>query len=125
MAVEPSLGTLDDFDHFAATAGALGLEIALNFAIQCSPDHPWVSEHPEWFRHRSDGSIKYAENPPKEYKDIYPINFDTPRQKKLIEELQRTVIFWIGHGVKIFRVDNPHTKPPHFWEWLIGEVQNK
>jgi starch synthase (maltosyl-transferring) len=125
MAIEPQLGTLDDFDHFVAVAERLGLEIALDFAIQCSPDHPWVIEHPEWFRHRPDGSIKYAENPPKQYQDIYPINFDSPDQKGLFEELRRVVLFWIGHGVKIFRVDNPHTKPVAFWEWLINTVQEK
>ena len=122
-AVEPALGTLADFDHFAATAQRFGLEVAIDFAIQASPDHPWVGEHPEWFRHRPDGTIKYAENPPKEYQDIYPINFDTESQHELIEELRDCVMFWVGHGVKIFRVDNPHTKPVRFWEWLIGDVQ--
>jgi len=101
----------------------LGLEIALDFAVQASPDHPWVQQHPEWFRHRPDGSIKYAENPPKEYQDIYPINFDTEQQLELIEELRKTVMFWVALGVKIFRVDNPHTKPVRFWEWLINAVQ--
>jgi starch synthase (maltosyl-transferring) len=124
-AIEPRLGTIDDFDHFVAVAERLGLEIALDFAIQCSPDHPWVTEHPEWFRHRPDGTIKYAENPPKQYQDIYPIDFDSPDQKGLFEELRRIVLFWIGHGVKIFRVDNPHTKPVAFWEWLINTVQEK
>ncbi len=124
-AVEPSLGTLNDFDHFVATAERLGLEVALDFAIQASPDHPWVHTHPEWFRHRPDGSIKYAENPPKEYQDIYPINFDTEHQRELMEELRATVMFWVRHGVKIFRVDNPHTKPVLFWEWLIGTVQER
>jgi len=124
-AIEPRLGTLDDFDHFVAVAERLGLEIALDFAIQCSPDHPWVTEHPEWFRHRPDGTIKYAENPPKQYQDIYPIDFDSPDQKGLVEELQRIVLFWIGHGVKIFRVDNPHTKPVAFWEWLINTIQEE
>jgi len=125
MAIEPKLGTLDDFDHFVAVAERLGLEIALDLAIQCSPDHPWVTEHPEWFKHRPDGTIKYAENPPKQYQDIYPINFDSPDQKGLIEELRRVVAFWRGHGVKIFRVDNPHTKPVAFWEWLISTVQEE
>ena len=106
-----------------AAANRLGLEVALDFAIQASPDHPWVRQHPEWFRHRPDGSIKYAENPPKEYQDIYPINFDTGQQSELIEELRETVMFWVRRGVKIFRVDNPHTKPVRFWEWLIGAVQ--
>lgn len=123
MAIEPALGTLADFDHFVETAERLGLEVALDFAIQCSPDHPWVTEHPQWFERRPDGTIKYAENPPKQYQDIYPINFDTPDQKNLMEELRRIVMFWIGHGVKIFRVDNPHTKPVAFWRWLINEVQ--
>ena len=122
-AIEPSLGTMADFEHFVATAKRLGLEIALDFAIQASPDHPWVRQHPEWFRHRPDGSIKYAENPPKEYQDFYPINFDSEHQLELIEELRGTVMFWVERGVKIFRVDNPHTKPVRFWEWLIGAVQ--
>jgi starch synthase (maltosyl-transferring) len=124
-AIEPKLGTLDDFDRLVAAAKRLELEIALDFAIQCSPDHPWVREHPEWFRHRPDGSIKFAENPPKQYQDIYPINFDSPDQQGLIEELRRVVLFWIAHGVKIFRVDNPHTKPVAFWEWLINGIQAK
>jgi len=124
-AVEPALGTLDDFDHFVAAAQRLGLEVALDFAIQCSPDHPWVREHPEWFRHRPDGSIKYAENPPKEYQDIYPLDFEAPAAAALIEALRRVVLFWIGHGVRIFRVDNPHTKPVEFWRWLIGDVRER
>ena len=123
-AIEPSLGTLADFDHFVDAAAKLGMEIALDFAIQCSPDHPWVREHPEWFRRRPDGSIKYAENPPKEYQDIYPINFDTPKRRQLFKELRRVVMFWVDHGVRIFRVDNPHTKPVDFWEWLIGEARS-
>src|SRR6266446_5285927 len=121
--VEPSLGTLSDFDQFVAVAKRLGMEVAIDFAIQCSPDHPWVKKHPDWFHHRPDGSIKYAENPPKEYQDVYPINFDTPDRQNLMEEMHRIVRFWIGHGVKIFRVDNPHTKPVKFWEWLIHRVQ--
>ena len=123
IAIDPSIGTLGDFDRFNATANRLGLEVALDFAIQCSPDHPWVREHPQWFRHRPDGSIKYAENPPKQYEDIYPIDFDTSDQRGLLEEMLRTVSFWREHGVKIFRVDNPHTKPVQFWNWLINEVQ--
>ena len=123
MAVDPSLGTLGDFDRFNATANRLGIEVALDFAIQCSPDHPWVREHPQWFHHRPDGSIKYAENPPKQYEDIYPIDFDTSDQRGLLEEMLRIVRFWREHGVKIFRVDNPHTKPVQFWNWLINEVQ--
>ena len=101
----------------------LGLEVALDLAIQCSPDHPWVREHPEWFFHRPDGTIKYAENPPKKYQDIYPVNFYGEDPRPLWQELRRVVEFWIGHGVTHFRVDNPHTKPLRFWEWLIREVQ--
>ncbi len=122
-AVHPQLGTLDDFDHFVSTAAGLGLEVALDFAIQCSPDHPYVREHPEWFFHRPDGSIKYAENPPKKYQVIYPVNFYGPDPGPLWEEMRRVVEFWIGHGVRTFRVDNPHTKPVKFWEWLIRSVQ--
>jgi starch synthase (maltosyl-transferring) len=121
--VDPNLGTLDDFDAFVEAAERLGLEIALDFAIQCSPDHPWVTEHPQWFHHRPDGSIMYAENPPKKYEDIYPINFDTPDREGLWNELKGVVDFWISHGITIFRVDNPHTKSFAFWEWLIDEVQ--
>src|SRR5580658_3554051 len=123
-AIDPSIGTLGDFDRFVAAANRLGLEVALDFAVQCSPDHPWVKEHPDWFNHRPDGSIKYAENPPKEYQDIFPIDFDTPDRLGLFEELLRVVRFWIDRGIKIFRVDNPHTKPVAFWEWLINEVQS-
>lgn len=122
-AIDPSIGTLGDFDRFNAAANRLGMEVALDFAIQCSPDHPWVREHPNWFHHRPDGSIKYAENPPKEYEDIYPIDFDTPDQRGLFEALLGVLRFWRDHGVKIFRVDNPHTKPVQFWNWLINEVQ--
>jgi starch synthase (maltosyl-transferring) len=124
-AVEPSLGTLADFDRFVTAASWLGIEVALDFAVQCSPDHPWVKQHPQWFKHRPDGTIKYAENPPKEYQDIYPIDFDTPDQKGLMQALLDVVWFWIGRGVTIFRVDNPHTKPVAFWEWLINEVQSR
>jgi starch synthase (maltosyl-transferring) len=116
-AVHPDLGTLADFDGFVARARALGLEVALDFAIQCSP------EHPEWFFHRPDGSIKYAENPPKKYQDVYPVNFYGDDPRPLWQEMKRIVEFWIGHGVLTFRVDNPHTKPVKFWEWLIREVQ--
>ncbi|HET6371564.1 MAG TPA: alpha-1,4-glucan--maltose-1-phosphate maltosyltransferase, partial [Nitrospiria bacterium] len=124
MAVEPGLGTLADFKHFLKAARGYGLEVALDLAFQCSPDHPYVKKHPEWFRHRPDGSIKYAENPPKKYQDIYPLNFDTEDWRGLWSELKSVVLFWIEQGVKIFRVDNPHTKPFRFWEWLIREVQN-
>jgi starch synthase (maltosyl-transferring) len=122
-AVHPDLGTLDDFDRFVEAAARLGLEVALDFAIQASPDHPWVREHPEWFFHRPDGTIKYAENPPKKYQDVYPVNFVGDDPGPLWQEMKRVLEFWIAHGVKTFRVDNPHTKPVRFWEWLIRAVQ--
>jgi starch synthase (maltosyl-transferring) len=122
-AVHPELGTLDDFDRFVAAAARRGLEVALDFAIQCSPDHPYVREHPEWFFHRPDGSIKYAENPPKKYQDVYPLDFSGAHPAPLWDEMRRVVDFWIAHGVTAFRVDNPHTKPLPFWEWLIRGVQ--
>ena len=122
-AVHPDLGTLADFDRFVARAHALGLEVALDFAIQCSPDHPYVREHPEWFFHRPDGTIKYAENPPKKYQDVYPVNFYGEDPLPLWQEMKRLVEFWIDHGVTTFRVDNPHTKPVRFWEWMLREVQ--
>jgi starch synthase (maltosyl-transferring) len=122
-AVHPDLGTLADFDRFVARARALGLEVALDFAIQCSPDHPYVRQHPEWFFHRPDGTIKYAENPPKKYQDVYPVNFYGDDPAPLWQEMKRIVEFWVAHGVTTFRVDNPHTKPVRFWEWLIREVQ--
>ena len=122
-AVEPALGTLHDFRELVAAARAAGLEIALDYALQCSPDHPYVHEHPEWFHHRPDGTIKYAENPPKKYQDIYPLNFYCRDREALWEELRSIVLFWIEQGVRIFRVDNPHTKPMPFWAWLIREVQ--
>ncbi len=122
-AVHPDLGTLADFDRLGERAAELGLEIALDFAVQCSPDHPWLVEHPEWFHHRPDGTIKYAENPPKRYQDIYNLNFDSDDWEALWTALRDVVLFWVGHGVKAFRVDNPHTKPVAFWEWLIAEVQ--
>ncbi|HXX36899.1 MAG TPA: alpha-1,4-glucan--maltose-1-phosphate maltosyltransferase [bacterium] len=121
-AVHPGLGTLADFDRLVGAARTHGLEIALDLAFHCSPDHPYVTEHPEWFRRRPDGAIQYAENPPKKYQDIYPFDFDTAEWCSLWEELLSVVRFWIGHGVRIFRVDNPHTKPFAFWEWLIGET---
>jgi starch synthase (maltosyl-transferring) len=120
-AIHPDLGTFDDFDAFVATARDLGLEVALDLAFSCAPDHPWVAAHPEWFTTRADGSIAYAENPPKKYQDIYPLNFDNDPEG-LYAELRRVVQVWIDHGVRIFRVDNPHTKPVEFWEWLIGDV---
>ncbi len=121
-AVHPLLGTLEDFDSFVARAHELGLEVALDLALQCAPDHPWATEHPEWFTTRPDGTIAYAENPPKRYQDIYPVNFDNDRAGSYTEVL-RVVLHWVEHGVRIFRVDNPHTKPPDFWEWLIWEVK--
>ena len=120
-AVHPDLGTIEDFDHFVARARELDLEIALDFALQCSPDHPWVQKHPEWFHHRPDGTIAYAENPPKKYQDIYPIAFDADLDG-LVTETLRVLRHWMGHGVRIFRVDNPHTKPVVFWERVIGEI---
>jgi starch synthase (maltosyl-transferring) len=122
-AVHPALGTLADFDRLVRVAGAHGLELALDLAFQTSPDHPWVREHPEWFRHRPDGTIQYAENPPKRYQDIYPFDFEGPAWSALWAALRDVVLFWIEHGVRIFRVDNPHTKPLAFWEWLIREVR--
>ncbi|MFJ7019371.1 alpha-1,4-glucan--maltose-1-phosphate maltosyltransferase [Streptomyces sp. NPDC101117] len=120
-AVHPDLGTIEDFDRFVARAKKLGLEIALDFALQCSPDHPWVSKHPEWFHHRPDGTIAYAENPPKKYQDIYPIAFDADMDG-LVAETLRILRHWMGHGVRIFRVDNPHTKPVVFWQRVIADI---
>jgi starch synthase (maltosyl-transferring) len=122
-AVEPGLGTLEDFDRFVAAAAAQHLEIALDIAFQASPDHPYVAAHPEWFRHRPDGTIKYAENPPKKYQDIYPFDFESAAWQALWLELKTVIEFWIARGVTIFRVDNPHTKPLPFWRWLIGEIR--
>jgi len=124
-AVEPGLGTLADFDRFLREARAHGLEIALDIAFQTSPDHPYVTEHPSWFRHRPDGSIKYAENPPKKYQDIYPFDFESDDWQELWDELLSVFEFWIARGVKIFRVDNPHTKPFPFWEWVLGEIRDR
>jgi starch synthase (maltosyl-transferring) len=120
-AIHPQLGTLEDFDAFVARAAELGMEIALDFALQCSPDHPWVDKHPEWFHHRPDGTIAYAENPPKKYQDIYPIAFDRDLDG-LITETVRVLRHWMDHGVRIFRVDNPHTKPVVFWERVIADI---
>jgi starch synthase (maltosyl-transferring) len=122
-AIDPGLGTLDDFDRFVAAARHLGLEVALDIAFQASPDHPWVKEHPEWFRHRPDGSIKYAENPPKKYQDIYPLDFEGRDSAAMWRALRDVFLFWIAHGVTIFRVDNPHTKPFAFWEWALADVR--
>ena len=119
----PQLGTLDDFRRLLATARELGIEIALDVAFQCAPDHPYVKEHPQWFKHRPDGSVQYAENPPKKYQDIYPFDFETEDWRALWEELKSIVDFWIAQGVKIFRVDNPHTKAFGFWEWVIGAIK--
>ncbi|MEV7027396.1 alpha-1,4-glucan--maltose-1-phosphate maltosyltransferase, partial [Kitasatospora sp. NPDC093558] len=121
-AVHPRLGTLADFDHFVAAAHGLGLEVALDLALQCAPDHPWVREHPEWFTVRPDGTVAHAENPPKRYEDIYPLDFDRAPDS-LYAEILRIVTFWAERGVRIFRVDNPHTKPPDFWHWLIRTVK--
>jgi len=121
-AIHPDLGTFADFDAFVARAGELGLEVALDLALQAAPDHPWVTSHPEWFTTRADGTIAYAENPPKKYQDIYPINFDND-PTGIAEEVLRVVRVWMSHGVRIFRVDNPHTKPLAFWEWLLASVR--
>ncbi|HLH34304.1 MAG TPA: alpha-1,4-glucan--maltose-1-phosphate maltosyltransferase [Alloacidobacterium sp.] len=124
-AIHPELGTLDDFKRFAAKARNAGLEIALDIAFQCSADHPWVKEHPQWFKHRADGSIQYAENPPKKYQDIYPLDFESEDWAGLWEALKGVFDFWIAQGVRIFRVDNPHTKAFPFWEWAIGEIKRE
>ena len=124
-AVHPDLGTLEDFRDFLGSARGLGMEVALDIAFQCSPDHPYVKEHPQWFRWRPDGSIQYAENPPKKYQDIYPLNFETDDWQALWEELRSVFSFWVEQGVQIFRVDNPHTKPFAFWEWVIGEIKQE
>lgn len=122
-AIHPELGTIDDFDRFVSAAQEHGLEIALDLALQCAPDHPWAKNHRQWFTELPDGTIAYAENPPKKYQDIYPLNFDNDPAGLYLEVL-RVVRYWIDHGVNIFRVDNPHTKPPNFWAWLIGEVKS-
>jgi starch synthase (maltosyl-transferring) len=121
-AIHPELGTFEDFDRFVARCNELGMEVALDFALQCAPDHPWVTSHPEWFTTRPDGSIAYAENPPKKYQDIYPLNFDNDPEG-IYPEILRVMMLWVNHGVRIFRVDNPHTKPPNFWHWLIHQVK--
>jgi starch synthase (maltosyl-transferring) len=127
-AIHPDLGTIEDFLHLVKLTAEHGMEIALDYALQCSPDHPWVTEHPEWFHHRADGSIAYAENPPKKYQDIYPINFWPERDSDRIalwRACKEILDYWIGKGVRIFRVDNPHTKPIAFWEWVIPAVQSE
>jgi starch synthase (maltosyl-transferring) len=123
--IDPQLGTLEDFKRLLARAKQLGLEVALDLAYQCAPDHPYVREHKEWFRMRPDGSVQYAENPPKKYQDIYPLDFETEKSQELWEELRSVVLHWIEQGVRIFRVDNPHTKPFDFWEWLITDIKNR
>ena len=123
--VHPQLGTLQDFERLIQKARDQGTEIAMDLAFQCSPDHPYVREHPEWFKWRPDGTIQFAENPPKKYEDIVPLNFETENWQGLWEELKSVVLFWIGKGIRIFRVDNPHTKPFSFWEWLIGEIKRE
>src|ERR671919_929356 len=124
-AIHPQLGSLEDFRRLVAKAREFGIEIALDIAFQCTPDHPYVKEHPEWFRKRPDGSIQYAENPPKKYQDIYPLDFESEDWEELWNELESVVLFWCEQGVRIFRVDNPHTKPFPFWEWLITEVKKQ
>ncbi len=124
-AVHPDLGTLDDVRSLVTAARALGIDVALDFALQCSPDHPYVREHPQWFRWRPDGTVQYAENPPKKYQDIYPILFECDDWRALWDELKSILDFWIAQGVRVFRVDNPHTKPFTFWEWAIGEVHRE
>ncbi len=123
--IHPALGTIEDFRKLVASAKKRGIEIALDIAFQCSPDHPYVREHPEWFRKRSDGTIKYAENPPKKYQDIYPIDFECEDWPALWNELRDVILHWVKEGVTVFRVDNPHTKPFRFWQWLIGEVKER
>jgi starch synthase (maltosyl-transferring) len=122
-AIHPELGTQREFERLVASARKAGIEIALDFAIQCSPDHPWLKEHPEWFHRRPDGTLKYAENPPKRYQDIYNVNFDSDDREGLWNALRDVLLFWVDRGVRVFRVDNPHTKPVPFWEWVIGEVR--
>ena len=124
-AIHPDLGTLEDFRSLVNAARGQGIDIALDVAFQCSPDHPYVKEHPEWFRHRPDGSVQYAENPPKKYEDIYPLNFESSDWRGLWEELKSVFTYWIEQGVRIFRVDNPHTKPFAFWEWAIPEIKRE
>jgi starch synthase (maltosyl-transferring) len=124
-AINPELGTLAEFERLVRDGKELGVEIALDFAIQCSPDHPWLKEHPEWFHRRPDGTLKYAENPPKRYQDIYNVNFNAPDWKNLWSALRDVVLVWVSRGVTVFRVDNPHTKPVPFWQWLIDEVRRE
>ncbi|MEZ0486313.1 alpha-1,4-glucan--maltose-1-phosphate maltosyltransferase [Fibrella aquatica] len=122
-AIHPELGTVEEFKHLVAEAKTFGMEVAMDLAIQCSPDHPWATEHPEWFKKRPDGTIQYAENPPKKYQDIYPVYFETEDWQNLWLEMKRVLLVWADWGVRIVRVDNPHTKPFVFWEWVIAEVK--
>ena len=124
-AIHPQLGTFAEFDHLVAAVRANGMELALDIAIQCSPDHPWVKQHPDWFLHRPDGTIQYAENPPKKYQDIYPLNFESPDWQGLWDELRSVFQFWIHRGVRVFRVDNPHTKTFAFWEWCLADLRTE
>ncbi|UFH54717.1 alpha-1,4-glucan--maltose-1-phosphate maltosyltransferase [Spirosoma sp. KNUC1025] len=124
-AIHSELGTVDDFKHLIAIAANYGMEVAMDLAIQCSPDHPWAKDHPEWFKKRPDGTIQYAENPPKKYQDIYPVYFETEDWQNLWDELKRVLLVWASWGVRIVRVDNPHTKPFSFWEWVIAEVKKE
>ena len=123
--VHPELGTLKDFDQLVKKCSEFGMEVALDIALNCSPDHPYLKEHPDWFYKRPDGTIKFAENPPKKYEDIYPLNFECDDRANLWNEIRDMFLFWADHGVKTFRVDNPHTKPIQFWEWCIAEVHSK
>ena len=125
MAIHPQLGTLADFEALVEAARHYGLEVALDLAYQCAPDHPYLTKHPDWFTHRPDGSVQYAENPPKKYEDIYPLDFETEDWRALWQELKEVVAFWMRHGVRIIRVDNPHTKPFPFWRWLLAEVREE
>lgn len=125
MDVHPELGTLEDFKKLVKTAKKLNIEVAMDFALQAAPDHPWVKEHPSWFKHRPDGTIQYAENPPKKYQDIYPIYFESEDWKEMWKSFLEILLFWIEQGIHVFRVDNPHTKPFQFWEWIIAEVKKK
>src|SRR5690606_10048904 len=123
--IHPELGTLDDFRRLVDAARNLGIDIAMDIAFQCSPDHPYVREHPEWFKHRPDGTIQYAENPHKKYQDIYPFDFETDQWRELWEELKSIFLYWCEQGVRVFRVDNPHTKPFPFWEWVLAQVKQQ
>ena len=123
--IHPQLGTLEDFRQLVEAAREMGLEMAMDIAFQCTPDHPYVSEHPDWFRWRPDGTVQYAENPPKKYEDIYPLNFENPKWRELWKELKGVMQYWAEQGIRIFRVDNPHTKPFAFWEWAIGELRKQ